>query len=71
MRCSNPEMIPRWDGTRHRISGALPEPGLVLSIFITPGSLCDLVAGSGLRFEERGTHNLKAVPGSWQLLAAA
>jgi hypothetical protein len=30
-----------------------------------------LVAGSGLRFEERGTHSLKGVPGSWQLLAAA
>ncbi len=30
----------------------------------------DLVAGSGLQFEERGTHGLKGVPGSWQLLAA-
>jgi class 3 adenylate cyclase len=31
----------------------------------------DLVAGSGLRFEERGIHSLKGVPGTWQLLAAA
>jgi len=30
----------------------------------------DLVAGSGLRFEDRGTHTLKGVPGDWQLLAA-
>jgi class 3 adenylate cyclase len=30
----------------------------------------DLVAGSGLRFEDRGTHALKGVPGEWQLLAA-
>jgi class 3 adenylate cyclase len=30
----------------------------------------DLVAGSGLKFEGRGTHTLKGVPGEWQLLAA-
>jgi class 3 adenylate cyclase len=30
----------------------------------------DLVAGSGLRFEGRGTHTLKGIPGEWQLLAA-
>ena len=29
----------------------------------------DLVAGSGLRFADRGTHELKGVPGRWQLLA--
>ena len=31
----------------------------------------DLVAGSGLTFEERGTHELKGVPDSWQLFRAA
>jgi class 3 adenylate cyclase/alpha-beta hydrolase superfamily lysophospholipase len=31
----------------------------------------DLVAGSGLRFEERGQHELKGVPGSWQLFAVS
>jgi class 3 adenylate cyclase len=30
----------------------------------------DLVAGSGLRFEGRGAHTLKGVPGEWHLLAA-
>jgi class 3 adenylate cyclase len=30
----------------------------------------DLVAGSGLRFEDRGTHELKGVPGEWRLFAA-
>ena len=30
----------------------------------------DLVAGSGIRFEERGVHNLKGIPGQWILLAA-
>jgi class 3 adenylate cyclase len=29
----------------------------------------DLVAGSGLEFEERGTHRLKGVPGEWRLYA--
>jgi len=29
----------------------------------------DLVAGSGLRFEDRGTHALKGVPGEWHLFA--
>jgi class 3 adenylate cyclase len=30
----------------------------------------DLVAGSGLEFEDRGIHELKGVPGEWQLYAA-
>jgi class 3 adenylate cyclase len=29
----------------------------------------DLVIGSGLEFEERGTHELKGVPGEWRLFA--
>jgi class 3 adenylate cyclase/predicted alpha/beta hydrolase len=29
----------------------------------------DLVAGSGLRFSSRGRHELKGVPGEWELLA--
>jgi class 3 adenylate cyclase len=31
----------------------------------------DLVAGSGLRFEDRGDHALKGVPGTWRVLAVA
>ena len=30
----------------------------------------DLVAGSGLAFEERGTHMLKGVPNAWHLFRA-
>jgi hypothetical protein len=30
----------------------------------------DLVAGSGLEFEDRGVHELKGVPGEWRLYAA-
>ncbi|MFQ5931600.1 MAG: adenylate/guanylate cyclase domain-containing protein, partial [Nitrospiraceae bacterium] len=29
----------------------------------------DLVAGSGIHFESRGTHTLKGVPGKWALFA--
>jgi pimeloyl-ACP methyl ester carboxylesterase len=31
----------------------------------------DLVAGSGLRFDDRGFHSLKGLTGEWQLLAVA
>jgi pimeloyl-ACP methyl ester carboxylesterase/class 3 adenylate cyclase len=34
-------------------------------------TVVDLVAGSGLRFEDRGEHELKGVPGAWRLLAVA
>ena len=30
----------------------------------------DLVTGSGLRFESRGAHALKGVPGDWTLFAS-
>jgi len=29
----------------------------------------DLVTGSGLRFGDRGTHDLRGVPGEWRLFA--
>ena len=31
----------------------------------------DLVAGSGIEFSERGTHELKGVPGEWHLFAVS
>jgi class 3 adenylate cyclase len=30
----------------------------------------DLVAGSGIVFDDRGTHTLKGIPDTWQLYAA-
>jgi class 3 adenylate cyclase len=33
-------------------------------------TVTDIVAGSGLDFEDRGEHSLKGVPGRWQLFAA-
>jgi class 3 adenylate cyclase len=42
-------------------------PGEVL----VSGTVKDLVAGSGIEFSERGLHELKGVPGAWQLYAVA
>ena len=44
---------------------ALAQAGEVL----VSNTVKDLVAGSGLRFEDRGTHALKGVPGEWHLFA--
>jgi hypothetical protein len=30
----------------------------------------DLVAGSGIEFTDRGSHELKGIPGEWRLYAA-
>jgi pimeloyl-ACP methyl ester carboxylesterase len=40
-------------------------PGEVL----VSSTVKDLVAGSGLAFQERGTHELKGIPGEWRLYA--
>jgi len=32
-------------------------------------TMVDLVVGSGLRFRDRGEHELKGVPGAWRLFA--
>jgi class 3 adenylate cyclase len=45
---------------------ALAGPGEVL----VSRTVTDLVAGSGLEFEGRGDHELKGVPGRWQVYAA-
>ena len=45
---------------------ALAEPGEVL----VTRTVRDLVAGSGIAFEERGEHELKGVPDTWALYAA-
>lgn len=45
---------------------ALAPPGDVL----VSRTVKDLVVGSGIEFEDRGTHSLKGVPDEWQLFAA-
>jgi len=46
---------------------ATAEPGEVL----VSSTVKDLVAGSGLSFNDRGNHNLKGVPGEWRLYSLA
>ncbi len=38
---------------------------------LVSSTLRDLVIGSGLEFDDRGTHELKGVPGEWRLYAVA
>jgi class 3 adenylate cyclase len=45
---------------------ALADPGEVL----VTRTVRDVVAGSGIVFEERGEHELKGVPDRWALYAA-
>jgi class 3 adenylate cyclase len=44
---------------------SLAEPGEVL----VSSTVKDLVAGSGIEFDDRGTEELKGVPGEWRLFA--
>jgi DNA-binding SARP family transcriptional activator/pimeloyl-ACP methyl ester carboxylesterase len=46
---------------------AAARPGEVL----VSGTVKDIVAGSGLAFEERGEHELEGAPGTWRLFAAS
>jgi class 3 adenylate cyclase len=43
------------------------QPGEVL----VSSTVKDLVAGSGIAFQDRGQHELKGIPGQWQLYAVA
>ncbi len=45
--------------------GAVAAPGETL----VSRTVSDLAAGGGLSFASRGTHQLKGVPGDWELLA--
>lgn len=47
--------------------GALAKPSEVL----VSGMVKDLVAGSAIRFDDRGEHELRGVPGVWRLHAVA
>jgi class 3 adenylate cyclase len=46
---------------------AVAEPGEVL----VSSTVRDLVAGSGIEFADRGTHELKGIPGEWRLFAVS
>ena len=60
-----------------KVSGIAVHIGARIAAQAAPGEVIvsntvkDLVAGSGLRFEDRGMHALKGVPGDWRLYLAA
>ena len=59
-----------------KVAGIAVSIGARIAAAAMPGEVLvsstvkDLVAGSGLAFEDRGTHELKGVPGKWRLYAA-
>jgi class 3 adenylate cyclase len=48
-----------------RVMGCAQPEEVLVSRVVT-----DLVSGAGLRFSERGSHELKGLPGRWDLFAA-
>jgi class 3 adenylate cyclase len=59
-----------------KISGIAVHIGARVSVAAAPGEILvsstvkDLVAGSGLRFKDRGPHTLRGIPGEWRLFIA-
>jgi class 3 adenylate cyclase len=58
-----------------KVAGIAVSMGARVSAAAAPGEVLvsstvkDLVAGSGIEFDERGSHELKGVPGEWRLFA--
>jgi pimeloyl-ACP methyl ester carboxylesterase/class 3 adenylate cyclase len=58
-----------------KVAGIAVHTGARVAAEAAPGEVLvsstvkDLVAGSGLAFQDRGTHELKGVPGEWRLFA--
>ena len=58
-----------------KVSGIAVHTGARVAAHARPGEVLvsstvkDLVAGSGLEFEDRGVHELKGIPGEWRLYA--
>lgn len=63
------------EGHGRAISGIVVHTGARVAAAAHPGEILvsstvrDLVAGTGFRFSDRGVHELKGVPGEWQLFA--
>jgi class 3 adenylate cyclase len=71
LHCGECELMP------NDVGGIAVHIGARVAASAAPGEVLvsrtvkDLVAGSRLRFTERGTHQLPGVPGDWQLFAVA
>lgn len=64
------------EAVEDKVAGIAVHVGARVAAAAAPGEVLvsstvrDLVAGSGLRFEDRGAHALKGIPGEWRLFAA-
>ncbi len=60
-----------------KVAGIAVHTGARVASYAQPGEVLvsstvkDLVAGSGLAFQDRGAHELKGIPGEWRLYAVA
>jgi class 3 adenylate cyclase len=60
-----------------KVAGVAVHTGARVAAQAAPGEVLvsqtvkDLVAGSGIEFEDRGVHALKGVPGEWRLYAVS
>ena len=60
-----------------KIAGIAVHTGARVAAHAQPGEVLvsstvrDLVAGSGIQFEDRGVHELKGIPGEWHLFTVA
>jgi class 3 adenylate cyclase len=58
-----------------KVGGVAPEVGACVASEAAPGEVLvssmvkDLVAGSGIEFEDKGLHTLGELPGEWRLFA--
>ncbi len=58
-----------------KVAGIAVHVGARVAVMAKPGEVLvsntvkDLVAGSGIRFEDRGAHVLKGIPGDWRLFS--
>ena len=58
-----------------KVAGIAVHTGARVASYAQPGEVLvsstvkDLVAGSGLAFEDRGAYDLKGIPGEWRLYA--
>ena len=61
---------PKIGGLAVHIGARVSDAAEVNDVLVS-STVKDLVAGSGIHFEDRGTHALKGVPGEWRLFAVA
>ena len=59
-----------WQGIAVHIGARISALGDAGEVLVS-STVKDLVAGSGIAFDDRGEHQLKGVPGSWRVFAVA